>query len=82
MKENAILRDQYQKVEANKANRQKFISSVQQIVKQKIEDVSMKNSQKTSWLVLNLKKKIYDLKNKIDQKDNIIQNLQLNKENQ
>lgn len=42
----------------------------------------MKNNQQTSWLAFNLNKKIFDLKSKIDQKENTVRNLQFTKENQ
>ena len=44
-------------------------------MKEKAEEVSMRGNSQSSWLVLNLNKKIYDLKNKINQKDNIIKAL-------
>ena len=81
-RENQALQKEYQKVESNKISRQNFISAVEKLVKVKADEVSIENSQQTSWLVFNLNKKIYDLKSKINQKESVIKSLQFTKENQ
>ena len=48
---------------------------------QKSKQFEGKNSQNSSWLVLKLNRQVSELKNKIEQKDKVIQNLKMNKEN-
>ena len=73
------MKEEYAKVEQTKINRQNLISTVEKAVQEKVNELPNKTTQHASWLVFKLNRQIYDLKNKIDQKEKAIRTLRLSK---